>query len=105
MKTRYDLMKESTTVDLKGNNYPDVLSLDLRNVKFENPLKTTEIVQNYVLRPYLLVYDEYDICYFDDLLYWLNGVSNVQELEVGEKMYIPNIIDLKKFYKDNLVTR
>lgn len=105
MKTRYDLMKESNSTDSKGNNYPDVLSLNLKNVKFNNPLKITEIIQAYVSKPYLLVYDEYDICYFDDLLYWLNGVSNVQELQVGEPMYIPNLVDLKKFYKDNLVTR
>lgn len=104
MKSRYDLMKQSGSKDNKGNNYPDPLTLDLKNVSFDNPLKKVTVTQRYVTRPYLLTYDEYGLCYFDDILYWLNGVSYTPELEPGEELLIPNLSDLKKFYSNNLVT-
>lgn len=104
MKSRYDLMKQSEVKDAKGNNYPDVLTLDLKNVTFRNPLHKVTVTQRYVNHPYMLTYDEYGICYMDDLFYWLNGVSYPLELEIGEELYVPNITDLNKFYSDRVVS-
>jgi len=103
MKSRYDLMKQSETKDSKGNNYPDVLTLDMKNVVFANPLRKVQVTQRYINHPYMLTFDEYNICYFDDILYWLNGVSYPVELEPGEILYAPNLTDLNKFYSDRFV--
>ena len=104
MKSRYDLMKQSEVKDAHGNNYPDVLTLNIGKPYFNNPLRKTEVTQQYVTKPYMLTYDEYGICYFDDILYWLNGVSYPFEMQVGETLHIPSFADLNKFYSDRLVT-
>lgn len=104
MKSRYDLMKKSHVKDEKGNEYPDVLTMDLKNVTFVNPLLKTQATQRYSNHPYMLTYDEYNICYFDDLVYWLNGVSYPPELRDGETLYIPNLADLNHFYSERLVS-
>lgn len=97
-------MKQSEVKDARGNNYPDPLTLEIGKVRFENPLHKTEITQRYIMRPYLLVYDEYGISQMDDILYWLNGVSFPFDLKVGESVWVPNFSDLNKFYSDRLVT-
>ena len=104
MKSRYDLMKASQTVDSKGNLYPDPLTLDLKNY-FANPLKKMQVTQRHLTRPYLITYDAYGICYYDDLVLWLNGVSYAPELIAGEELLMPNLVDLNKFYSDRLVKR
>ena len=105
MKSRYDLMKQSETKDSHGSNYPDVLTFDIGKPVFPNPLKKVTVTQQYISRPYMLTYDEYGVCYMDDILYWLNGVSFPFELEVGETLYVPNFSDLNKYYSNHLVTK
>ena len=104
MKSRYDLMKQSETTDKRGNNYPDPLSFEIGKPRFTNPLKKSEVLQEYTVRPYMLTYNEYEMCQMDDILYWLNGIGYPFDLEVGETLWIPKLSDFNKFYYDKRVT-
>lgn len=104
MRSRYDLMKTSQTKDERGNNYPDPLTLDLNNY-FENPLKPMTITARHAMRPYLITYDAYNMCSYDDIILWLNGISDPTSLQPGEEILIPNLADLRKFYSDRVVKR
>ena len=106
MKSRYDLMQMSEQKDsVTGYNWPDPLTIPLDQLEFSSPLTRVEINQNYRDRFYNLVYDQWGITYFDDILLYMNGVSIEDTLEIGEELLIPTLGDMNSYYNKNKVTR
>ena len=105
MKSRYDLMEMSKQKDITGDNWPDVLTLSLKQLQFDNPLTEIKVTQRVQKRFYLIPYLQWGICYFDDLLLWMNAVSTEDFIEVGDIIQVPAIEDMNMFYTNNLVTR
>lgn len=105
MKSRYDLMEMSKQKDVDGNNWPDILTMSLSQIQFENPLTNIKLTQTMHKRFYLVPYLEWGVSYFDDILLWMNAISNEDDLEVGDVIQVPTIGDMNKYYSKNLVTR
>lgn len=103
MKSRYDLMKESSQSNGRGENYPEVLSLDISNKTFSSSLTKVRCSQMIKDRFYYLTYKYYGICELDDLLMWINGISDYRSLEVGETIYVPSVSDMISYYTERKV--
>lgn len=106
MKSRYDLMQMSSQRDeVTGDNFPDVLTLPLDQLEFSSPLTRVKINQKYKSRFYNLCYDQWGVCYYDDILLFMNGVSLEDTLEIGEEILVPSFSDMNSYYNNNLVSR
>lgn len=105
MRSRYDLMQMSEQKDSSGLNYPDVLTLPLDQLEFNNPLTEVKINQNYLKRFYNLCYDQWKITYYDDLLLFMNGISTEELLQIGEIILVPSKQDMDSYYSKNLAER
>lgn len=103
MRSRYDLMKNSSQKDSSGNSYPDVLTLDLSEKVFSSRTRKIRCSQLQKDRPWYLTYRYYGYSELDDLLLWMNGVSRPSILEVGETLYIPSREDFESYYTSRLV--
>lgn len=104
MKSRYDMMTASTQCDSFGNAYPDVLSLDISDKKFTTAMTVTKCTQAFKDAFYLVCYAYYGYCYLDDLLMWLNGISDADTLVVGETLYVPSAENFSSYYDDRRVS-
>ena len=106
MRSRYDLMQISEQRDsVTGNNWPDPLTIPLDQLEFSSPLIPVKIDQNYQTRFYNLVYDQWGITYYDDILLYMNGVSIEDVLELGEEILVPPLKDMNSYYNKNKVAR
>lgn len=103
MRNRYILMKESTQSDNNGNNYPDVLTFpEDRFVYTQTPLEV-DMPQQYVDRLDILMSEYYGVPYYDDIIIWLNGVYSRNDIETGDRLYLPSKLDLNRFFVKNVV--
>lgn len=106
MKSRYDLMQDSLQRDsVTGEIYPDVLTLPLDQLEFTKPLKEVKVNQRYKSRFYNLCFDQWGICYYDDILLFMNGVSLEDTLEINEVILVPTLSDMNSYYSKNLVSK
>lgn len=106
MRSRYDLMQISEQRDsVTGNNWPDVLTIPLDQLEFSSPLTPVKIDQNYQTRFYNLIYDQWGVTYYDDILLYMNGVSIEDVLELGEEILVPSLKDMNSYYNKNKVVR
>ena len=93
-KTKYQLMESSVVTDKDGNNYPDLATFPL------NQLRITEKPTDYQLNNND-IYRFFDLCYnyygsfdlYDYLTLWLNNITEIAD----EKNFGKNI----KFYSKN----
>jgi hypothetical protein len=98
MRSRYDLMTESCEVADDGTKYRDICSAPLRKFVFSEAPTDYYLTEKDIERIDLLVYRYYGVCEFDDILLWLNGISNIYDCEAGDKILIPAKADMENFY-------
>lgn len=103
MKSRYGLMEQSDTKAQDGTFYPDVCSFPIHKFKLTSNPKEHSITSIEVLRPDLIVWFDYDLNEFDDILLWLNGISDVRSMTAGDVILVPTRTDMEDFYLKNRV--
>ena len=103
MKSRYIVMKASEQTSENGEFFPDVLSYPNKKFSIRNPLNKGVISQRYKQRFYLACYDVYGVCSYDDYVLWLNGISSVHSLVIGETFLMPEKSDIENFIIENEV--
>jgi hypothetical protein len=103
MKSRYDLMQDSQTLNEEFNTFfKDPLTFPFDSFPITTtPLKYT-ITNTDIIRPDLLVYRAYGKSFYDDIIMILNEIDDWTNLNPGDTIYLPSIGDLEKFYKENL---
>ena|SRR5574344_2100789 len=97
MKSRYDYMSDSKVIDDDGLNYPDPLSINYNDgtlTKIPTAYKVTTVD---LAKFWLLMYNNYNITYDDDLLLNENGISYLMSLKPGDTIYLPKSDDLEGF--------
>jgi len=98
MKSRYDLIKKSHIKSPKETNYPDIMTNPLYRFRF------VEIPTEYVLtakdieRPDVLAYNLFGVSEFDDILFWINGIENIRDVEPGTTILVPTKKEITRFY-------
>ena len=53
-------------------------------------------------RPDLFITKLYGVSEFDDIVFWLNNIANIDDAEVGQKILVPSPDDMEKFYLENI---
>jgi len=94
MKSRYDFMKESKVQDTDGELYPDILSMNYSEIKFQNLPEIETITSIDINKFWYFMYKKYGIEYYDDLLLNLNGIPYVGMLEPNDKLVMIPLNDL-----------
>jgi hypothetical protein len=97
MRSRYDVIKPSEQKNIKGQEYPDILTFPMTSFVFNDPVEKVEITQVYKERFYLTCYERYGVTYYDDIILWINGIDSVYTMEVGDIIYFPSKKDIERF--------
>lgn len=101
MKSRYDYMRSSIVEDIDGQQFPDPLTINYQAaidkynaVPNAHELNFTDLKKLWVM--YFKLTDRLDM---DDVLYSINGIEHVGELEPGDKIYLydPEYVEQFKF--------
>ena len=103
MKSRYDLMEKSNQRASDGTFYPDVMSFKIKNFRFtETPIEyyLNEID---IKRKDILIFQFYNKAEYDDIVLWLNKISNIRNTNIGDQVYIPSKKNMEDFYLNNRV--
>lgn len=102
MRSRYDVMKESTTLfDVDGNAYYDPLTFPARKFKATKSVLEYFLTENDIKREDLLMFRAYGVAELDDIIQILNGIAILDDVEPGERILLPDRVDLENFLVDN----
>jgi len=86
---RYLLMKPSHQVaDSNNEPYPDVLTMDMENLYFSDPLQY-ELTHQDILRLDLLFLSYYRRMDYMDIVLIYNNIGHRSELSAGDKILLP----------------
>ena len=101
---KYDLMNESEVTDEFGNNYPDLATFPLNELRITQKPTFYKMDYNDIYRFFDLTHDYYDkFEFYDYITLWLNDIteiSNEDNFQREIKFYGKN--DLDKWYKEHL---
>lgn len=99
MKSRYDLYSSSSTeTDEFGNPQPDIMFFPIDEFQYTIRPKEITITQMYLRRIDLLMFDQYGVTHYDDIVLWLNDIPSIYDLQPGDKFILPAKQDLDRFY-------
>lgn len=101
--TRYDLMKPSVTEDGEGGFYPDPLSLPLNKFQVSKSVLEYNIKEKDIVRPDILFYRAYGSVDHYELVFLLNNIGYIDEIEVDTTLLLPDRSDIEEFILDNQV--
>ena len=102
MRSRYDLMLKSDSLSDRDTNYPDIMIFPIQDFTFNETPFEYFLQKPDLERPDLFMAKMYGISEFDDIVFWLNGIANLDDAEVGDKILIPAPEDVEKFYLENI---
>lgn len=118
MITRYDLMSESTQIDIDNDSFPDPLSLnynDILNSKdFSIPPLQYEIDELFIKKPYMYIYTYYSNkpilkiidskgnVFLDDIILDINNIKHKDYLKEGEIIYFPDAEELQAYISSRM---
>jgi len=103
MRSRYDLMQLSTQRSTKDTYFPDVMTFPIQKFKFTDVPLEYFLTSKDIDRPDLLMYRYYNRAEYDDIIFWLNGISNIFDTSAGTKIFLPSRKDLEQFFLRNRV--
>ena len=103
-KNKYQLMDYSEVTDENGNNYPDLATFPLNQLRIKERPTDYKLTQNDIYRFFDLCYEYYNsFDFYDYLTLWLNDITDISDennFEKSIKFYGKNDID--KWYIENL---
>ncbi|KKM16603.1 hypothetical protein LCGC14_1684210 [marine sediment metagenome] len=102
MRNRYNLMLKSDVVTERDTKFPDIMTFPIQDFKFSEAPLEYYLKKIDIERPDLFIAKLYGASEFDDIVYWLNNIANIDDVEVGQKILIPSSSDMERFYLENL---
>ena len=104
MMSKYQLMNKSEVTDEYGNNYPDLATFPLNELRITQKPTFYKLNQKDLYRFFDLTYEYYDkFEFYDFITLWLNDIneiSNPNNFEKQIKFYSKN--DLDKWYTEHI---
>lgn len=99
MRSIYDLMRPSNQRDAVTTEvYPDILTAPLHKFRYEAPPEDYQLTMQDIKRPDRLVYEKYNMNEFDDILFFINGIGFIKEMEPGTEIKIPKRENIERFF-------
>jgi hypothetical protein len=104
MLSKYQLMNESVVTDENGNNYPDLATFPLNELRITQKPSTYKLTQNDLYKFFNLTFEYYgSFDFYDYITLWLNDINDISNEENFDReinFYGKNDIDL--WYKENV---
>ena len=103
-KTKYQLMESSVVTDENGNNYPDLATFPLNQLRITEKPSDYTLTQNDIYRFFDLCYDYYgSFELYDYLTLWLNDITEISNEDNFEKVIkFFGKSDIDKWYVENM---
>lgn len=101
MRSRYDVMRTSIVKDTDGQNFPDPISFPANRFYTDDNTIKINISKINIISPYKLMAQIYGEAEYDDILFWLNNVCFIPDLEEGFEIEIPSKFALENFILKN----
>jgi hypothetical protein len=98
MRSRYDLADDASQKASDDTFYPDIFTIPIKKFRYNNSAKEHKISQVDQNRPDMMMYREYGVPEFDDVVLWINNIGMLNEEAIGNKIYIPAKSDMERFY-------
>jgi len=98
-RNRYFATKISEAgFDAFGNSYPDILSFPISKFVYNEVPAVVYLTEADIERFDAFISRFYNVSDYDDLILYLNQVKNKHDLYVGQKILLPILTDIDKFY-------
>lgn len=102
------LLANKPIIKSKFLNNQEIYNLSTQTFQLPNEnfnYRIIEVTEDYIARPDLISQMVYGVDKYGDILCKINGISNPFELNVGDRLVVPEINDLNKFVYDNIDTK
>ncbi len=103
MKSRYDLMQLSSQRSDKDTYFPDIMTFPIQKFKFTDIPSEYYLTEKDIERPDLLMNKYYGVPEYDDIIFWLNGISNFFDITPGTRIFLPSRRDIEQFFLKNRI--
>lgn len=98
---RYNTCDKSIHKDEFGNNYYDIFTFPIENLKITDVPQEYILTENDIVRFDLLIYRVYGNCSYDELVLYYNKIGSIYNVVPGTKIKLPSKNDLDNFYNGN----
>lgn len=101
---KYQLMNDSNVTDEYGNNYPDLATFPLNELRLTQKPANYELTECDLYRFFDLSYNYYDkFDFYDYITLWLNDINEIgNEKNLGKSIKFFGKNDLDKWYAEHL---
>lgn len=101
---KYQLMNESEVTDEFGNNYPDLATFPLNELRITQKPTFYKLNQKDLYRFFDLTYEYYDkFDFYDFITLWLNDINEISNSNnFGKEIKFYSKNDLDKWYSEHL---
>lgn len=97
IRNRYLLTKNAEYM-YKNNQYSDILTLPLQKFVYTKAPLIYTLTEIDIERFDVFTFNQYGTCDYDDILLMLNNVYFKHDLEIGQTLIIPDLVDLENFF-------
>ena len=97
MRSRYDYMKESNTVDIDNEKFPDPLSTTFNDIQLTKVPPQIRVTDSDITKFWLFMNKYYGMQEMDDILLNINGIHYLGSLRPGDALYLIDSNDIENF--------
>ena len=97
-------MESSIVTDENGNNYPDLATFPINQIRITERPTDYKLTQNNIYRFFDLCYDYYgSFNLYDYLTLWLNDINDIEDdCNFGKNIKFYSKTDIDKWYLENM---
>lgn len=98
-RSRYDLAQDSTTLsEDTGTYYKDIFTIPIQKFRYEEPTIKRYLDEMNIRRPDIFIAKVYRFSELDDIVWWLNNIGLIYDVEIGTEIELPVLTDMENFY-------
>lgn len=99
MRSRYDLAQNSVTKSEKtGTFYKDIFTIPIQKFSYTDSYGVFSVNEVHKRRPDLFISDKYGETELDDLVFLINNIGFIYDVDVGIEINVPSKENLENFY-------
>lgn len=102
MKSRYDYMNESSTIDIDNEKFPDPLSTTFNDIQLTKVPPQVQVTDVDITKFWLFMNKNYGMQEMDDILLNINGIHYLGSLRPGDALYLIDQNDIFNFNDQKL---
>lgn len=104
MRSRYDLAQNSTQKSTKtGTYYKDIFTIPMQKFTYTESFGEFALSKKNRERPDLFIYDKYKLTELDDLVFLINNIGFIYDVEIGTEIKVPVKTNMETFYYENRI--